>query len=429
MGSIPFDLESVYCLPVSLVLRKIFCASSQLTELAPSEDKPLYCLQQNTKWCIGFVGNAFLVEAVGSCSPQHGSALTMNCDALHAAWWTLTSCSLNAYSYEIGVRYARDAGQLISFVQMLGVALLTTPQAARELRTHWRQQQRYRLHSPRTWALFMGYFLTFYGTAFLINLSVELGVSIQLVHVSRAGTLVATLILSVIFQRKRYTAVQYICVLLVSAGLVWAALALQATGTLSQSRRDALRASASLWVGIFLLVVNCFLSPVMGILQQLLIAPRPGATGDTLTRSELLCMQHWVAVLLFLIQAQEMEQASLVKNMKLLWRAPVPLSGAGGGTPGELLLMVNTMTQYLCMRSVIQMQVTSRSILYVQLVTALRKLANFLLSAQLFGTKMHGFQWMSLLLVFGGTLGYALSQDDSPDVQRSHKIPRKNLAL
>jgi len=42
---------------------------------------------------------------------------------------------------------------------------------------------------------------------------------------------------------------------------------------------------------------------------------------------------------------------------------------------------------------------------------------------------MHGFQWMSLLLVFGGTLGYALSQDDSPDVQRSHKIPRKNLAL
>jgi hypothetical protein len=115
--------------------------------------------------------------------------------------------------------------------------------------------------------------------------------------------------------------------------------------------------------------------------------------------------------------------------MKLLWRAPVPLSGAGGGTPGELLLMVNTMTQYLCMRSVIQMQVTSRSILYVQLVTALRKLANFLLSAQLFGTKMHGFQWMSLLLVFGGTLGYALSQDDSPDVQRSHTIPRKNLAL
>ncbi|KAF6004974.1 hypothetical protein F1559_004674 [Cyanidiococcus yangmingshanensis] len=99
--------------------------------------------------------------------------------------------------------------QFISFVQVVVVAMMTTPRALRDLLGRRRARQTPSVHALgrriKLLLLLSLYFLTFYGTVFLINLSVQLGVSLQLVHLFRAGTLVAALIFAALFERKRYT--------------------------------------------------------------------------------------------------------------------------------------------------------------------------------------------------------------------------------
>lgn len=354
-------------------------------------------------------------------------------DALRAAWWTVTSCTLNAFTYECTVRYDRSAGQFISFVQVVVVAMMTTPRALRDLLGRRRARQTPSVYTRgrriKLLLLLLLYFLTFYGTVFLINLSVQLGVSLQLVHLFRAGTLVAALIFATLFERKRYTLYQYASVFAVTIGLAWATLALQDSKPVGQSLWAGVRASPAHWLGVLLLVVNCFLSPAMGMLQQVLLVPTRDSSKGALSKTELVCLQHWVAVLVFLMPSYKPGRGYLGAHARGLWHAAVPLSSGRGSTSGKLLITVNALSQYFCMQGVVQMHITSRSVLFVQLVTALRKMLSVLVSAQLFGTSLRNFDWASVLFVFGGTLGYFLGHGRASNPKNDHSQQKKKLCL
>jgi drug/metabolite transporter (DMT)-like permease len=359
--------------------------------------------------------------------------VVLGSDAFRAAWWTMSSCTLNAYTYEATVRYDRSAGQFISFVQVVVVALVTSPGALGDLLGRWRDRRNARFcaleHRLKLVLKLVAYFLFFYGSIYLTNVSVQLGVSIQLVHLFRAGTLVAALIFAALFERKRYATCQYLSVLAVTVGLAWATLALQVSKPMRLSIWEGARASPAQWLGVLLLVVNCFLSPAMGMLQQSLLVPASESSRDALSKTELVCIQHWVAAFLFWVPSRTPSHGYFREHARALWHAPVPLSSHRGQTSGELLIAMNAATQYLCMQSVVQMHISSRSVLYVQLVTALRKLVSVLLSAQLFGTALRSFEWASVVLVFGGTLGYVFGHGRASSFKNELAWRRKKIRL
>lgn len=204
---------------------------------------------------------------------------------------------------------------------------------------------------------------------------------------------------------RRYTPKQVVSVFIVTIGIILT--------TFSASKPNATHSSTdvSLYAqGIAILAFALLLTGFLGLSQDYVYARyiQPTAaqtTSDQTSWQESMFYNHVLALPLFLFSrnsiATEFARSSAGPAVTLAF-TPVPLV-----LPAALAyLVVNTMTQLLCVVGVNRL--TGRvSSLTVTLILTVRKAVSLLLSVAVYGRQANAMMWTGAALVFVGTIGYS----------------------
>ncbi|KAK7496130.1 hypothetical protein BaRGS_00012540 [Batillaria attramentaria] len=229
----------------------------------------------------------------------------------------------------------------------------------------------------------------------LNNYVLGLNISMPLQMIFRAGSLVANLVLGYIILHRRYKWSKYISVVMITLGIITCTIASSGEVKSQPGHTDDPTYDFWIWcLGIFLLVVSLFLSAWMGVFQE-----------QTYTRfgkhpSEALFYNHLLPLPGFLLLGTDIVSQAQIYNATV----PVLLPVVGLAIPRAwLLLIFNTITQYICIRAVFVLTTECAS-LTVTLVVTLRKFVSLIFSIVYFQNPFTLYHWIGTSLVFGGTL-------------------------
>lgn len=225
-------------------------------------------------------------------------------------------------------------------------------------------------------------------------------ISVPLHIILRSGGPVASIIVGYLFNKKRYSPGQIAAVVLLTLGVVLAALADAAAKgqsiDLSPAGVDAdavsLKTTA---VGFSILALAMMLSAFQGI-----YADRLYETHGRDHWKEALFYSHALSLPLFLPAYPQIKS----QWDSLFDSAPLRLAclDTSVAVPAKLaFLVLNITTQYLCIRGVHLLSATSSS-LTVTIVLNVRKLVSLLLSIYLFGNQLSVGVLLGAVCVFGG---------------------------
>ncbi|KAJ6035819.1 UDP-N-acetylglucosamine transporter yea4 [Penicillium herquei] len=335
-------------------------------------------------------------------------------------------CCANVFALEAIIKEQPTAGPLITFAQFIICALFTLP--------HFLSLSagpRSLFLSPRaiplkSWVIYTSFFIT---VNMLNNWAFAYKISVPLHIILRSGGPVASIIVGYIFNGKRYSRGQIIAVMMLTAGVVAAALAdAKAKGGDVVSSDSA--AVMDTTIGFTILALAMILSAFQGI-----YADRLYATYGRDHWKEALFYSHTLSLPLFLTSwSQLSSQWSVVTSSPSLRDTFPNLSGseyfptfassiistlAAMAQKHDLhalldyipiqvaYLIMNALTQYLCIRGVHLLSAKSSS-LTVTVVLNIRKLVSLLLSIYLFGNYLGSGVLLGAVLVFlgGGLYGF-----------------------
>ncbi|XP_070193626.1 UDP-xylose and UDP-N-acetylglucosamine transporter-like [Littorina saxatilis] len=235
----------------------------------------------------------------------------------------------------------------------------------------------------------------FFVVQTLNNYVLGLNVSMPLQMIFRSGSLVANLLLGYIILKKRYKPSKYLSVVLITLGIILCTIASASFVDSQPSHTDDPVHDFIVWgLGVALLVLSLLLSAGMGIFQEKTYA-KYGKHP-----SEALFYNHLLPLPAFLFLAQDIYAQGLLYNASVSTVLPV----IGSSIPRAwLVLLGNTITQYICIRAVFVLT-TECSSLTVTLVVTLRKFLSLIVSILYFKNPFTLFHWFGAAFVFGGTL-------------------------
>ncbi|KJE92616.1 hypothetical protein CAOG_03540 [Capsaspora owczarzaki ATCC 30864] len=289
----------------------------------------------------------------------------------------------------------------------------------------------------------------FFATSVVNNLVFGYRVSLPLHLIFRSGSLVTNMLLGAMLLGKRYSLVKILSVVCVSCGIAMCTIA-SANASSSGAQSDG--SVEDLVIGVTLLVVSLFVSSLLGIYQELLHSWYGKSWRESLFYSHFLALPGFLVILGNLIDhwsifnqsprlsmwipfpsvAESLLSGSDLVQMACL--APGPLSATAGTSetlraiwnaaqpvlaqaPGSLalcevtvpiprlwvFLLLNVVTQYICVRGVFELTSVTNS-LVVTLTVTLRKFASLLLSIVYFGNPFTSSHWIGSAMLFVGTL-------------------------
>ncbi|PYI27768.1 UAA transporter [Aspergillus indologenus CBS 114.80] len=333
------------------------------------------------------------------------------------------------------IRFCTDdlRGPLITLAQFLLTAIVTVPDFISPSAGFRSLYLRPRAIPLRSWVVYTAFFIS---VNLLNNWAFAYKISVPLHIILRSGGPVASMIIGYIFNAKRYTRGQMLSVLMLTLGVVAAALAdARAKG---QSVNVQGASTVSTMTGFTVLAVAMVLSAFQGIYADRLYE-KYGRNHwkEALFYSHVLSLPlflptypqvatQWRALLLShtsngpaLSQNSTATKghcgspciASIANNiiqLSVLKLDSHPLQLILAAIPTRLMyLVINALTQYLCIRGVHLLSAKTSS-LTVTIVLNIRKLASLLLSIYIFGNSLAPGIIVGALLVFlGGALyGY-----------------------
>ncbi|XP_067683068.1 UDP-xylose and UDP-N-acetylglucosamine transporter-like [Haliotis asinina] len=220
-------------------------------------------------------------------------------------------------------------------------------------------------------------------------------ISMPLHMIFRSGSLVANLILGIIILKKRYKWSKYVSVGLISIGI--ATCTVSSAGQVQDNPGHTGDAAYDylMWlVGVSLLSFALFMSAWMGIFQE--------QTYSKFGKhpSEALFYNHALPLPFFLLLASDIYSHINIFNQS----APMLMPVVGITLPKMwIYLIFNTLTQYVCIRSVFVLTTECAS-LTVTLVVTLRKFVSLIFSIMYFKNPFTVSHWIGTLCVFVGTL-------------------------
>lgn len=238
----------------------------------------------------------------------------------------------------------------------------------------------------------------FFAVNVVNNYALNLNISMPLHMIFRSGSLIASMVLGIIILRKRYSLLKYLSIVLVSLGIFICTLmsAHQVASQSSSSEEDG--PSDFLWwlLGICALTFALLMSARMGIFQETLYQ-RFGKHSR-----EALFYNHFLPLPGFLLLAPN------IYNYVLLFSQSEPLHipVVGLSMPSMwFYLIMNVITQYVCIRGVFILTTECTS-LTVTLVVTLRKFVSLIFSIIYFRNPFTMWHWIGTMFVFVGTLVY-----------------------
>uniref|UniRef100_A0A8C9SVX2 Solute carrier family 35 member B4 n=1 Tax=Scleropages formosus TaxID=113540 RepID=A0A8C9SVX2_SCLFO len=212
----------------------------------------------------------------------------------------------------------------------------------------------------------------FFAVSVINNYALNFNIAMPLHMIFRSGSLIANLILGVIILKKRYTLTKYLSIVLVSVGIFICTImsAKQVEASEEQGFYPFLR-----WLlGIAMLTFALLMSARMGIFQETLYKQYG---------------KHSKEALFYNVRTTPMEVPVIGIAIPEMW----------------FYLLMNVITQYVCIRGVFILTTECAS-LTVTLVVTLRKFVSLIFSILYFHNPFTGWHWFGTAFVFLGTLLY-----------------------
>lgn len=303
---------------------------------------------------------------------------------------TFVGCGSNAISMEVLVKADPGSGNLITFLQFAFIAaegFLFTAKCGREkLQINLRE--------------YMLIMIMVFVSSVCNNYAFDLNIPMPLHMIFRSGSLIANMIMGIAILRKRYVLSKYVAVLMITAGIVICTIVsghnVAATpDPISITRNDETNTySVLFWwtMGIGLLTVALLITARMGIYQEMLYK-RYGKHPR-----EALYVTHVLPLPAFLLFYKNIwEHMVIASNTE-------PVNLLACSVPNAWIhLLVNCVTQHVCIASVYVLT-TECSSLTVTLVVTLRKFVSLLFSIVHFQNPFTVYHWVGTAMVFVGTL-------------------------
>uniref|UniRef100_A0A8C6XHY4 Solute carrier family 35 member B4 n=1 Tax=Naja naja TaxID=35670 RepID=A0A8C6XHY4_NAJNA len=283
-------------------------------------------------------------------------------------------CCSNVVFLELLIREFPGSGNLITFSQFFFIALEGFVFEA----NFGRKQPTIPI---RFYLIMVGMFFT---VSVVNNYALNLNIAMPLHMIFRSGSLIASMALGIIILKKRYAVSKYISIALVSLGIF--------TCTLMSAKE--LQVGLNHYVlGIAALTFALLMSALMGIFQET-IYKKFGKHSK-----EALFYNHALPLPGFLFLAPDIYRHGLLFRL-----IQVPLVGLNLPIMW-FYLMMNVITQYICIRGVFILTTECTS-LTVTLVVTLRKFVSLIFSILYFQNSFTAWHWLGTFLVFVGMLLY-----------------------
>ncbi|XP_063165002.1 nucleotide sugar transporter SLC35B4 [Candoia aspera] len=298
-------------------------------------------------------------------------------------------CCSNVVFLELLVREFPGSGNLITFAQFFFIALEGFIFEA----NFGRKQPAIPI---RFYLLMVAMFFT---VSVVNNYALNLNIAMPLHMIFRSGSLIASMALGIIILKKRYTVSKYTSIALVSLGIFTCTfMSAKEVSSVSRTREDGESVSAFLWwlLGIAALTFALLMSARMGIFQETLYKKFGKHSKEALFYNHALLLPG------FLLLAPDIYRHGVLFSQSEPFQVPV----IGLSLPIMwFYLMMNVITQYICIRGVFILT-TECSSLTVTLVVTLRKFVSLIFSILYFQNSFTTWHWLGTFLVFMGTLMY-----------------------
>ncbi|KAL8222480.1 UNVERIFIED_CONTAM: hypothetical protein K2H54_076987, partial [Gekko kuhli] len=239
----------------------------------------------------------------------------------------------------------------------------------------------------------------FFTVSVVNNYALNLNIAMPLHMIFRSGSLIASMALGIVILKKRYSVYKYASIALVSAG-IFTCTFMSARQVSSDSSRNEDEDSISvfLWwlLGIAALTFALLMSARMGIFQETLYKQFGKHS------KEALFYNHALPLPGFLLLAPDIYRHAVLFTQS----EPFQVPGLGLSLPIMwFYLVMNVVTQYVCIRGVFILTTECTS-LTVTLVVTLRKFVSLIFSILYFRNPFTTWHWIGTLFVFVGTLMY-----------------------
>ncbi|XP_043944603.1 UDP-xylose and UDP-N-acetylglucosamine transporter [Protopterus annectens] len=256
----------------------------------------------------------------------------------------------------------------------------------------------------------------FFTVSVINNYALNFNIALPLHMIFRSGSLIANMILGIIILKKRYSGSKYISIGFVSVGIFICTYmsAKQLNSNSDSNDEDGVLAFIWWLIGIAMLTFALLMSALMGIFQETLYK-KYGKHAK-----EALFYNHCLPLPGFLLLASD------ICNHAVLFTQSDPFEIPVLGTLPIMWshLIMNVITQYVCIRAVFILTTECAS-LTVTLVVTLRKFVSLIFSIIYFQNPFTAWHWFGTFVVFVGTLLYADVWNSIRSVCCSHKQEKK----
>ncbi|KAM4678303.1 nucleotide sugar transporter SLC35B4 [Discoglossus pictus] len=299
-----------------------------------------------------------------------------------------SGCCSNVVFLELLARKFPGCGNIVTFAQFLFIAIEGFIFQAN--------------FGRRKAAIPLRYYVTmvamFFTVSVVNNYALNLNISMPLHMIFRSGSLIANMVLGIIMLNKRYTPSKYLSISLVSVGIFICTMmsAKQVASHGSSSEEESF--TAFLWwlLGIAALTFALLMSARMGIFQETLYKEYGKHS------KEALFYNHALPLPGFLLFAPDIYNHAVMFSESEPFQVPV----LGLEMPVMwFYLLMNVITQYVCIRGVFILTTECPS-LTVTLVVTLRKFLSLIFSILYFKNPFTAWHWVGTSFVFVGTLLY-----------------------
>ncbi|XP_040018707.2 UDP-xylose and UDP-N-acetylglucosamine transporter [Gasterosteus aculeatus] len=297
-------------------------------------------------------------------------------------------CCSNVVSLELLVRQFPGCGNIVTFAQFLFIAL-----EGFVFETNFGRKKP--AIPVRNYVIMVTMFFT---VSVINNYALNFNIAMPLHMIFRSGSLIANMILGIIILKKRYSASKYLSIALVSLGIFICTImsAKQVNVANEGSEEESFYAFVRWLIGIGMLTFALLMSARMGIFQETLYKQYGKHS------KEALFYNHCLPLPGFLLLSSDIYSHCLYFSQSTPTVVPV----VGLTVPIMwLYLLINVITQYVCIRGVFILTTECAS-LTVTLVVTLRKFLSLIFSIMYFQNPFTGWHWVGTGVVFLGTLLY-----------------------
>ncbi|KAJ8002650.1 hypothetical protein DPEC_G00161100 [Dallia pectoralis] len=237
----------------------------------------------------------------------------------------------------------------------------------------------------------------FFTVSVINNYALNFNIAMPLHMIFRSGSLIANMVLGILILKKRYSMSKYLSIVMVSLGIFLCTImsAKQVkNGTEGSEEQDVYFLH---WlIGIAMLTFALLMSARMGIFQETLYKEYGKHS------KEALFYNHCLPLPGFLLLSSDIYNHAVHFSQS----TPVEVPVIGQAIPVMwLYLVMNVITQYLCIRGVFTLTTECAS-LTVTLVVTLRKFVSLIISILYFKNPFTAWHWLGTAVVFLGTLIY-----------------------